>query len=203
MRPLPLRIPRRSPRRPLLGAAVLLVTAGLLTGCARPPEPLGAVQERARPAAPSSPSSPSSPACPESGLLVRAGDVNPATGLRAMGLEVVNCDTSRHVVEGYPDVRVLGKDHAPLDVTMELGAASFSSAVQDAGPTRLTLRPGERAVAELAWRNTVDTTGEPADGAYLSVAPAPGAARQEVPELIDLGTTGKLGVTAWARPRAS
>ncbi|MCC3771481.1 DUF4232 domain-containing protein [Streptomyces sp. UNOC14_S4] len=201
MRPLLLGIPRRPPLRPFLGAAVLLVTAGLLTGCARPPEPFEAVERHGRPGAPAN--VPVSPACPESGLLIRSEDVNAAMGLRVMTLEVVNCDTSRHVVEGYPDVRVLGKDHAPLDVGLELGAASFGTAVQDAGPTRLTLRPGERAVAGLAWRNTVDTTGEPANGAFLSVAPAPGAARQEVPELIDLGTTGKLGTTAWARPRAS
>ncbi|MGW1076612.1 DUF4232 domain-containing protein [Streptomyces sp. NPDC002537] len=182
-------------RRPLRGAAVLLATAGLLAACAKAPEPV--------PLPEPSPTSP--PACPESGLTVRAGAVDAAMGLRVMTVELVNCGTSHRTVSGYPDVRVLDGDRKPLDVTVEHGSSDVTDL--KGFPTEsmpVALRPGERAVAGLTWRNTVtDVTKPPANGAYLSVAPAPGAARQAVAETIDLGTTGKLTTSPWARPRSS
>ncbi|MEU2868817.1 DUF4232 domain-containing protein [Streptomyces olivoreticuli] len=196
-------------RIPLVRLGALLIAVGLLSACGAPtpmaePEP---VAPKVRPAdAPSSgaPSNEPPPLdCPESGLIAQAGPANAAMGLRVLTVELTNCGKERQVVNGYPDVRILDRDRKPVEVELERGAKSILGQEDfDAGPVRLALLPGQKAVAALAWRNTVDDlTKSPVDGAYLSIAPVPGSARQNVPETIDLGTTGKLGLSAWAMPR--
>jgi hypothetical protein len=123
-------------------------------------------------------------------------------GLRVVRVAMVNCGTRPYSVNGYPSVRVLDEDRVPLDVEVGRGAASIATIENfDAGAQPITLQPGERAVAALAWRNTVTgTNAAPANGAYLDIAPAEGRPRQTVQPAggdIDLGTTGRLGVSAW------
>lgn len=68
------------------------------------------------------------------------------------------------------------------------------------------MAPGERAVARVVWRNlTTDEFDELVNAPYLSVVPTAGEAPQEVAPNggIDLGTTGRLGVSAWAPWQAS
>ncbi len=63
-----------------------------------------------------------------------------------------------------------------------------------AGP--VTLKPGESALATLVWRNTTQF-GTAVNVPYVRVRAKAGAAPVIVSPNLDLGTTGKLGVTAW------
>jgi hypothetical protein len=142
-------------------------------------------------------------ACPPSGMRVRLGEVDAAMGLRAAGLELVNCGSVPVTLNGYPDIRVLDDDRAPLPVTVVHGSTDIASIPGfDTPPAPVTAAPGARLVAGLVWRNRVDMVGEVVKGAYLEIVPAPGRPAQTIrPDgPIDLGTTGRLGVTAWGMP---
>lgn len=68
----------------------------------------------------------------------------------------------------------------------------------------MVLAPGQKAVARLIWRSTVTDANVPAtSGSFLKIAPADGVAAQTVAPRggIDLGTTGRLGVSPWTLPR--
>ncbi|MEE1930211.1 DUF4232 domain-containing protein [Streptomyces sp. TRM 70351] len=133
------------------------------------------------------------------GMLVRAGMVEAATGLRALGLRLVNCGDTPHTVDGYPDVRVLDDERQPLDVAVHDGPRAVTGG-DEPGPRPVTLRPGEEARAAVYWRNTYDdTTRLPVHGTHLDVAPAPGDPWQTVtPDGgLDLGSTGKLALSPW------
>ncbi len=196
-------------RIPLVRLGALLAAVGLLSACglaspksAGPPPAVPTLHPADVPF-PDAPSSAPPPLdCPKSGLIAQAGPADAAMGLRVLTLELTNCGKEGRVVNGYPDIRILDRDRKPVEVELERGAKSILAQENfDAGPVPVTLLPGQKAVAALAWRNTVDMTGAPVNGAYVSVAPVPGSARQNVPETIDLGTTGKLGLSAWAAPR--
>ncbi len=118
-------------------------------------------------------------------------------GTRAMGITLTNCGKHPYKVNGYAGVQVLDQDRKPLDVKISHG----SDVVDDVGPEPVTLKPGEHVKAVLMWRNRVTDATHPAvNGAFLALTPAAGGSRpQLVRELIDLGSTGKLGVTAWHR----
>ncbi|MFI6978897.1 DUF4232 domain-containing protein [Embleya sp. NPDC050154] len=122
-------------------------------------------------------------------------------GLRAMGLTMVNCGDTTRTVTGYPAIRVLAADDTELDVAIEPGAASIATIdTLRAEPRPVTLRPGERAISGVAWRNTVTSAaGADPSGHRLDVAPLPGQARQRlpIPGGIDLGDTRRLGVGPW------
>jgi hypothetical protein len=165
----------------MLAAAVMLGSA-----CEAPPPP-----ERDPAPAPTT-----APTCPEPGVVLEGKEPEAAMGLRAMKIVMVNCGTRPYEVSGYPAVRVLDADRKPLDIAVDNG----SSSVEDPGAELVTLKPGETATAVLVWRNRVTDVGAAVNGSYLEIAPATGEPRQTVPEHIDLGTTGKLEVTAWRRP---
>ncbi|MGA4838758.1 DUF4232 domain-containing protein [Streptomyces sp. G45] len=66
----------------------------------------------------------------------------------------------------------------------------------------MTLRRGESATAVVVWRNTyTDTTKAPVKGEHLKVVPVPGGPARTVTPYggVDLGSTGRLGVTAWRK----
>ncbi|WP_331772556.1 DUF4232 domain-containing protein (plasmid) [Embleya sp. NBC_00888] len=142
--------------------------------------------------------------CPESGLRITAEEPEAAMGLRAMGLTMVNCGDTTRTVTGYPAIRVLGADETELDVAIEPGAASIATIdTLRAEPRPVTLRPGERAISGVAWRNTVTSAaGADPSGHELDVAPLPGQDRQRIPIPggIDLGDTRRLGVGPWRTP---
>ncbi|KAA6214760.1 DUF4232 domain-containing protein [Streptomyces albofaciens JCM 4342] len=173
-------------------AAALAVTALAAAGCSSASEPKGRSEPK-----PTAKPSRTAPACPEDGVVIKGLPVDAAMGTRAMGITLTNCGTRPYKVNGYPGVRVLDERRKPLDVRIAHG----SDIVDDVGPEPLTLQPGEHARAVLMWRNRVtDVTGNAVNGAYLALTPADGGGRpQTVRELIDLGSTGKLGVTAWHR----
>lgn len=143
------------------------------------------------------------PVCPASGVLITPGQVEAAMGLRVLHLEMVNCGTRSFTVEGYPELRVLDAGHRVLDVHIGRGSSGISRIEQfDRPPRRVRLTPGDRARAFLTWRNTVTLSTEPAvHGAHLRIAPAAGAPAQTVtPDGgVDLGTTGRLGMSPWIR----
>ncbi|MEU5024703.1 DUF4232 domain-containing protein [Streptomyces milbemycinicus] len=200
-----------------LGATAGLL--GLLTACgskpaaeavaapAPPPAPSVAPIETGKPPygeqpsrTPSPPSAP--PTCPESGVYVLAEEPSAAMGLRAMTLKLTNCGKRTYTLKGYPTIRVLDEDGKPLDVRVSHGSAGIATLDNfDAPPRQVTLRPNETALAGVVWRNTVtDSTVPAVNGKALDVAPAEGSPRQTVAELIDLGNTGKLGVSPWYTP---
>jgi Protein of unknown function (DUF4232) len=68
----------------------------------------------------------------------------------------------------------------------------------------VTLAPGEQAVALLVWRNLTEDPAHLVLAPAMSVVPAVGEAPQLVaPEGgFDLGSTGRIGVSAWAPQHA-
>ncbi|MEV4464189.1 DUF4232 domain-containing protein [Micromonospora echinofusca] len=148
------------------------------------------------------PDSGSSPAgCPESGVRISSPGSSAAMGLRALGLELVNCGTEPYPLNGYPVLRLHDSDGNPIPVRVVEGAKEITSGF-DAPPRPLTLRPGERAGAAVLWRNLVtDPTVVATTGERLEVAPAAGRPAQVVglDGPIDLGNTGRIGVSAWKK----
>ncbi|WP_268812606.1 DUF4232 domain-containing protein [Embleya scabrispora] len=154
---------------------------------------------------PTAPTAPAPPAgCPESGVRVTGEEPDAAMGLRAMTLTMVNCGDTPRGVTGYPGLWVLDADRAEIGVDIDPGAASITTMESlQAEPQPVTLRPGERAVSVVVWRNTVtQAVGSGQNALYLDVEPLPGQARQQiaVPGGIDLGNTGRLGVGPWHTP---
>ncbi|MEV5594129.1 DUF4232 domain-containing protein [Streptomyces sp. NPDC052496] len=173
-------------------AVVLGVTVLAAAGCSA-----GSAPQARSTASPEAKPSRTAPDCPEDGVAIKGSRVDAAMGTRAMGITLTNCGERPYQVNGYAGVQVLDEDRKPLAVKISHG----SDIVDDVGPEPLTLQPGEHASAVLMWRNRVtDGTGPAVNGAFLALTPAAGGSRpQLVRELIDLGSTGKLGITAWHR----
>ncbi|WP_431952679.1 DUF4232 domain-containing protein [Actinacidiphila sp. bgisy167] len=136
--------------------------------------------------------------CPLSGLRLTADDGDAAMGLRVVGLRLENCSSHLRRVEGYPLVQLLDEEHEPVtgvEVVRGGGGVALVPGFDDA-PRPVTLEPGQSATAGLMWRNTV-TDGTPVLAPYARVRATPGAPAVMVVPEIDLGTTGKLGVSAW------
>lgn len=217
--------------RTLSRALALSATALLLAGCGlseeldretnperRPPAeaapPSANTQrptsppEAADPAHPSGRTapSPSTPPCPKSGVTMSPGMVTATMGLRAMSVTLTNCGHRVRVVDGYPDIRVRGLDRALFDVSVLKGTEPVTT-MDDPGPHRVALKPGERAYTTLVWRySAVDASTRRGSGVYVEIGPAKGKPRQTVePDGgLDIGETGMLGTTAWQRsPRSS
>ncbi|MDH6703939.1 hypothetical protein P3T27_000640 [Kitasatospora sp. MAA19] len=144
------------------------------------------------------------PVCSPEGVMMAAGEVEAAMGLRAMTVRLTNCGTRPYRLNGHPGVRVLGAERAPLDIGVRQGAAGIATVEGfDAPGSPLTLQPQEAAEFKLLWRNTVAAGDRaPDDGRYLDIAPQPGRPRLAVPAHLDLGTTGRLGISAWAKSAA-
>ncbi|WP_246025230.1 DUF4232 domain-containing protein [Saccharopolyspora antimicrobica] len=173
-------------------AGVLLAGVAVLAACTGP-----------EPSPPPEPAPTSEPAgCPESGVEITAGQVDTAMFSRAMGIVMTNCGTGEYTVNGFPVVRVLDADQQPLDIAVGNGSRPVSAPDSyDAPPEPVTLRPGEQVTARVLWRNEVTSSTEAAvTGRYLEIAPAEGEPAQVVePDGgVDLGTTGRLAVNAWA-----
>ncbi|GAA4587477.1 hypothetical protein BJY16_008249 [Actinoplanes octamycinicus] len=194
--------------------AVPLAVVALLAGCA--PRPIGTADgvapwvptPSALPSSTSSPAAspsragqPTAPACPPEGVRVQAGGGDAASGLRVLTITLVNCGTKPYEVNGYPAVQALDEDQEVLDLQVLTGVTEILGSMPwDTPPKPVTLRPGQRASAALAWRNTYDDTRRPpANGTYLRVAPVAGRLPQTVePEAaLDFGSTGRFAVSAW------
>ncbi|WP_431782111.1 DUF4232 domain-containing protein [Streptomyces chumphonensis] len=137
--------------------------------------------------------------CPDDGVRITAGVVNPAMGLRALTVHLVNCGDAPYTLHGYPEARALDARREPLDVRVLDGTEHVTAGgVGDQRVRSVTVQPGDSAHTSVVWRNTTEF-GEPVDAPYLDVAPAEGAAWQTtVPDGgLDLGTTGELALGPW------
>ncbi|MEU4336805.1 DUF4232 domain-containing protein [Micromonospora lupini] len=137
--------------------------------------------------------------CPASGVRIRSTGGDAAMGLRALGVELINCGQRPYQLNGYPVLWVLNEQRKPIILRVVNGAEEITSGF-DQPPKPVTLQRGERAVATVLWRNLVtDSEVVATAGAYLTVAPAAGQPAQEVdPDgPIDVGNTGQIGVSAW------
>ncbi|MET9318980.1 DUF4232 domain-containing protein [Streptomyces sp. NPDC003038] len=191
-----------------LAAVLAGVLAGALAGCATPPAPRAAPGPTRVPVAPAAEQSSTAPArqqptqaaCPEGGVRLTEGGGDAAMGLRVESIRVVNCGAEPYVLDGYPEMRLLDEEQAPMDVTVAHGSAGITSSLPSADepPERVTLAPGEAASMTLVWRNRV-TDGTAAEGWVLDVSPRPGAPRLtlRLTRPVDLGDTGKLGIGPW------
>ncbi len=144
---------------------------------------------------------PSTPSCPKSGVSMSPGMVTAAMGLRAMSVTLTNCGKGVRELNGYPDIRVRGLDRQLFDVTVLKGTEPVTT-MDDPGPSRVKLRPGQSAYTSLVWRySAVDASTKAGSGVYVEIGPAKGAARQTIePDGgLDIGETGMLGTTAWQR----
>jgi hypothetical protein len=178
-------------------------TMMLVTGCASGREPDG--RRSPTPATGAAPQ-PEPFRCPEQGVVIEAGASDAAMGLRVQSIEIVNCGTVPFTVNGYPGLSVLDAHGDPLNIEIIHGTSAIAHIDNfDTKPSPLTLQPGQRAVAGLVWRNLVTDSTVPAEnGEQLAVAPAIGDPWQIINPHgpVDLGNTGRVGVTAWgpARP---
>ncbi len=122
-------------------------------------------------------------------------------GLRALGIELVNCGDRPYQLNGYPVLHVFDEEREPIMLRVVNGAKGITSGF-DQPPRKVTLAAGERATAVVLWRNLVtDSTVVATNGEFLTVAPAAGQPAAEVdPDgPIDLGNTGRIGVSAWKK----
>ncbi|WP_371615881.1 DUF4232 domain-containing protein [Streptomyces sp. NBC_00454] len=193
-----------------LGGAGVLVT--VLAGCDTPPappaapgptvgNPLGSPRAGATAGAGAGASS-AGEACPEGGVRLVEGDGSAAMGLRAESVQLVNCGTQPYVVEGYPQLRLLDKAQAPVEVTVAHGSAGITTGAAnvDAPPQEVVIAPGRAAYVPMVWRNLVtETDVVAAEGWVLEVTPRPGAPKLvlRLSRPVDLGNTGKLGIGPW------
>jgi hypothetical protein len=133
-------------------------------------------------------------------VLVTAGPVDGALGVRAVTLRVTNCGRASYRVAGYPDVGVLDGAGRPVRVSVTRGTPPGDPVV-DPGPRTTVLRRGQSAQAALLWRLLVEAGDAESVTGPLTVDPGAGQDRQTVPLSLDLGTTRTLTVTAWHRPK--
>ncbi|MFI5665202.1 DUF4232 domain-containing protein [Streptomyces sp. NPDC051704] len=190
----------------VVGVAGAVVVAGAVAGCDVPPAPAAAPGPSVlRPPAATvaaSPPSAAAPACPEGGVRLLEGPGDAAMGLRVADVRLVNCGTQPYVLEGYPEIRLLDGKRAPVEVTVVHGSDGITGAPSgvEGVPQKVELLPGQAASLGMVWRNLVtDSTVPAAEGRVLDVTPRPGAPRVEL-ELrhsVDLGNTGKLGISPW------
>ena len=138
--------------------------------------------------------------CPKSGMRLYADQGDAAMGLRVVGLHLVNCGTGPLQLNGYPKLAIQDEDHHTVHgIRILQGTDQISTGLGgDTSPQPVVLRPGEAAVAGLAWRNTTQA-GEPVNAPYVRVWATPAAAPVMVVPELDLGTTGKLGVGPWRK----
>jgi hypothetical protein len=170
---------------------LLLGTGVALVGCSAPaPAPQ-----------PTTTTTTTTTAEPPHGPLISLGATDAAMGLRAVPIRLANCGSTPLTVNGYPALRVLDDNRQPIDVKVDNGADSVALVPNlQHPPTTITLAPGQLAEATVLWKNTVtDSTVVATSGTYFDVAPASGQPWQtRKPDgPIDLGNTGKLGVSPW------
>ncbi|MGW5556396.1 DUF4232 domain-containing protein [Micromonospora sp. NPDC003944] len=188
-------------------AGVAIAAALLLAACTpgdhrgQGGDPTGPPPAASSPEAGPSASVTPSVECPTSGIRIRSTGGDAAMGLRALGVELVNCGHRPYQLNGYPVLHVFDEEREPIMLRVVNGAKEITSGF-DQPPRPVTLAAGERATAVVLWRNLVtDSTVVATNGEFLTVAPAAGQPAEEVdPDgPIDLGNTGRIGVSAWKK----
>jgi hypothetical protein len=181
---------------------VSLTAVTLLAGCARPvsgyespPDPAPVPSRTATPSA-------TAATCPPEGVRLEAGEGDAAMGLRVLSITLVNCGSRTYRLNGYPVVRPLDEDRTALKVKVLHGVKEILGSMPwDGPPAPVTLEPGQRAGTAVAWRNTYDDIREPpVTVKFLDITPQVGRPTQTVEPTggLDLGSTGRFGVSAWS-----
>jgi hypothetical protein len=192
--------------RPGGGILVLLAVLTGLVACGSRPEASSIPEPAvARPISVTTPET--EPQSCDTGLRFTMGSTDAAMGLRVMSVEVVNCGTQPVVLNGYPQVKLLDEQWQQLDAEIVNGSGGIASVEGfDDAPQPITVPPGERASSAFLWRNTNTSIDPPQVGAHVDITATPGGPWQSLlpvsPErgiLIDLGSTGRMGVQAWHR----
>ncbi|MFD7631594.1 DUF4232 domain-containing protein [Streptomyces sp. NPDC059851] len=200
-----------------VGAAVAVA---VLAGCSTPPAPAlapgptSAVRPaKPRPAPPGGPSADGRPpaaapassgeTCPAGGVRVRQRGGDSAMGVRILAVELVNCSTGPYELEGHPQIRLLDRKRTPIEVEVLHGSGDIAGGVpsMDRPAERVSLQPGGTASFGMLWRNLVTDPSVPAaEGWAVEVTPKPGAptVTVELRDSVDLGNTGRLGISVWA-----
>ncbi|WP_409497230.1 DUF4232 domain-containing protein [Amycolatopsis sp. cmx-11-12] len=175
----------------MLGKVTLTVAAtiAVVTGCSAPPPPPPVPQTVHTP----EPGTVEPAGCLDTGVTVKSGPVEAALGHRAIVVTLTNCGTAPRTLTGYPEIRLLDKEKRPMAVEVEHGTSYMAI---DPGAAPQTVQPGGTLLSVVSWSNTV-TVGSPEAGAYVTVAAAKGDPEQRITVDTDLGTTGKLTLTAW------
>ncbi|MEU7884947.1 DUF4232 domain-containing protein [Microbispora bryophytorum] len=140
--------------------------------------------------------------CPPSGIRVTLGNGDAAMGLRVVGLHLENCSTRAYHINGYPQLQLLDEGRQPVTgVEILHGGGDISTVTGfDDPPQPVTLKPGQSASAGLMWRNTVAAgVGASVNVPYVRVNAKASARPVMVTPELDLGTTGKLGVSPWKK----
>lgn len=142
--------------------------------------------------------------CPPSGVRVTADQTDAAMGLRVVGLRLENCSTRPYHLDGFPQIQLLDLKRQPVTgVSVLHGSGGITTGTDfDEAPRSVTLQPGQSATSGLMWRNTV-TDGAPVNVPYVRVTAEPGTQPVTVTPELDLGTTGKLGVSPWQKQAAA
>ncbi|GGN14477.1 hypothetical protein GCM10011609_63830 [Lentzea pudingi] len=146
------------------------------------------------------------PLC-DNGLRFTTGGTGAAMGLRVMSVELTNCGSEPVQLNGYPQVKVLDAQREQLDIAVLEGSGGIASVEGfDDAPQPIAVQPGETAKSAIVWRNTHASEEPPLVGKHVDIAAVPGDAWQPLvatsPEsriLLDLGSTGRIGVRAWYR----
>jgi hypothetical protein len=184
-----------------------LAFTALLVGCARPASsstseppafPSGPVLSPPGQATPSA----TTVTCPPEGVRLEVEQGEAAMGLRVLGITLVNCGARTYRLNGYPAVRSLDGDRKALKVRVLHGVKEIvgSGMPWDGPPKPVVLKPGQQAGTAVAWRNTYDDIREPpVTVRFLDIAPLAGRPSQVIdpPGGLDLGSTGRMGVSAW------
>ncbi|MFE1952291.1 DUF4232 domain-containing protein [Streptomyces sp. NPDC059524] len=144
---------------------------------------------------------PSTRPCPDSGIRLTTGRTEAAAGLRALSVTLTNCGRATVELNGYPRLTLLDADGEPVEhVTVLEGTDEITTGIRDDGPHRITVRPHAGAVTSLVWRNTYDDlTRPPVTAPHARIDPGLGRGTTTLTPYapFDLGSTGKLGTTAW------
>ncbi len=120
-------------------------------------------------------------------------------GLRVVGLQLINCGARPYTIKGYPLLQVLDENRKAVPgIKIFKGSGGVATVDDfDVPARRVALRSGQHATAAFMWRNTTGLEGSAVNAPYVRVR---GGVEDPpvmfTPEL-DLGTTGKLGVSPW------
>jgi Protein of unknown function (DUF4232) len=202
---------------PVKRVAVLSAVVALLAGC-NATEPTDYGLPAPLPPLPTLPSvvpvepSPTPPRtlgpCPREGVQMLAGQTDGAAGLRALGIDLVNCGRKAYKVDDYPVVHLLDKDRKALTVKVLHGTKEIAGPIPEwnGPPDPIVIKPGQQATCVVVWRSTYDDIRQPPVNApYLEMAPSAGRPAQVLTAdgPFDLGSTGRLGVSPWRVSKAT
>jgi Protein of unknown function (DUF4232) len=181
---------------------LVLLLAAALAGCADPVQPGPGPRHPTPTATPTAPGPNLAPMCRPPGVQIMVGPTDGAAGLRVVTAWLVNCGTRPYTVDGYPSLRILDRSgHLLPEITVFQGLGNVTLIPDYDGPTqRVTILPGHRVTALIAWRDLVtrsDVNATFGDVFELAARPGEPVHRLTNGGRIDVGNTGKVAVSPW------